>query len=144
VAPVTVFTAGAGAERAGLTVSSVLVSPGEPPELVAIIDPLSDLHRLAEESGRLLVHVLRVGEEKTASFFAGLYPVDPFAELGHSDTAYGPRLDGAGVVVAARFSSSQPAGFENLLRAEIDSIELPPGSESPLSWYRGRYRRLES
>ncbi len=40
---VSLWTAGAGRARAGLTVSSLLVLPGEPPRVLGLIDPDSDL-----------------------------------------------------------------------------------------------------
>ena len=43
-APVTVLTAGAEPDRAGLTVSSVLVLDGDPGIVLAVVDPLSELH----------------------------------------------------------------------------------------------------
>ncbi len=144
LAPVTVWTAATGEDRAGLTVSSLVVAEGEPAQLFALVDPLSELHRLAAESGRVLVHVLGAGEEKVAAFFAGRYPVDPFEELAFEPDEYGPRLAGERTTVRARFASSEPAGFQNLLRATVDSVLLATGGEDPLAWYRGGFRRLSS
>ncbi|HYF71787.1 MAG TPA: flavin reductase, partial [Nocardioides sp.] len=41
---VSLVTAGAGRERAGLTVSSLLVANGDPAQVVMLVDPDSDLH----------------------------------------------------------------------------------------------------
>lgn len=141
VCPVSLWTAESGGERAGLTVSSLVVSEGDPAQLFGVIDPLSELHELARAAGRFLVHLLEEDDEAIGSFFAGLYPVDPFAELDFEQDPYGPRLVGDRSLVRCRFVSSEPAGYQNLVRGEIDELELT-GSPRPLAWYRGSYRHL--
>ena len=51
VAPVTVWTAGSGENRAGLTVSSCLVAEGEPAEVLGLIGDLTDLYAAILEAG---------------------------------------------------------------------------------------------
>jgi flavin reductase (DIM6/NTAB) family NADH-FMN oxidoreductase RutF len=138
---VSLWTAGAGSERAGLTVSSLLVAEGDPAEILGLVDPLSELHELAKRSGRFLVHVLEDKDDTVASFFAGRYPVDPFEELDFEQDSYGPLLAGSRTLVRCAFVSSEPVGFQNLLRGRIEAVELPEATH-PLSWYRGDYRRL--
>lgn len=142
VAPVTIWTAGAGAERAGLTVSSLLVAEGDPPLILGIIDPLSDFHRAVEESGRFIVHVLANDEERAARLFAGAYPVDPFDELAFAEDEFGPFLPGHRPTVRCRFVASETVGFQAVLRGEIASVEPSEDPGDPLAWYRGSYRSL--
>lgn len=142
VAPVTVWTAGTRGERSGLTVSSLLVAEGEPALLLGLLDPLSELHRLAAGSGRFVVHVLGEGDERTARLFAGGYPVDPFEEVTAANDAFGPLLTGTTALVRCRFLESTPAGFQSLVRGEIISSELSASPAPPLVWYRGAFRHL--
>ncbi len=141
VAPVTVWTAGAPPDRAGLTVSSALVAEGEPPEILGLLDPLSDLRRLLGDGGGFVVHVLREGDRRLAAAFAGRYPADPYEGLEVTDTPYGPVIAGPGTVISCRFNGARSVGYGELVTGSIEAIELGPG-ESPLAYYRGRFRAL--
>ena len=138
----TVFTSGQNDEKAGLTISSLVIAEGEPAVLLAVVDPLSRLQEQAIETGRLVVHVLGADEARIAGLFAGNYPGDPFEATEYEESEYGPVLVGDRSVVRCRYLSSEPLGFQGLLRAEIRSIELADDRHDPLVWYRGRYRRL--
>ena len=147
VAPVTIWTAasaepGGRPERAGLTISSLLVAEGDPAAILAVVDPLSELHELAQSSGQLVVHVLGGGDEPLARLFAGAYPVDPFDEVAWAPDDFGPVLEGDRHVIRCRFSGSETSGFQALVRAEIVSAELSPAATEPLAWYHGSYRTL--
>jgi flavin reductase (DIM6/NTAB) family NADH-FMN oxidoreductase RutF len=140
VAPVTVWTAGSAPQRAGLTVSSVLVAEGDPAVVLGLIDSLSDFYDLALERGRFVVHVLGAGDQRLAGVFAGTYPGDPFDEVVTVDGEFGPVVAGARHVVACEFLGSTDVGFQALVCGRIQSIEL--SDSSPLVRYRGQYRRL--
>lgn len=139
LAPVTVWTASHDGERAGLTVSSVTLAEGEPALLLAVIDPLSSLHEVASTSGRALVHVLNSDDERLGRLFAGHYPTDPFTEIASAATEHGPRLEGERTVVAVSGFSSEEAGFQSLVRVQIDSVDFARHHAPPLGWYRGGY-----
>lgn len=141
LSPVTVWTAGRGEERAGLTVSSLVVVEGEPAAVLAVLDPLSRLHEVSTATGRALVHVLAPGDEHLARLFAGLYPTDPFDEVTVTDTGHGPRLEGVGTLAALSEISSRPAGYQAVVHGRVDSIELA-SHPRPLGWYRGNFAPL--
>src|SRR5262245_56452901 len=74
-AAVTLWTAvGAEGRPAGLTVSSTLVVDGDPPRLLGVIDPESDLWAALTSTGQFLVTPLRSGDRRLADRFAGLMP----------------------------------------------------------------------
>lgn len=142
VAPVTVWSVGGGGRRVGLTVSSVLVAEGEPPWIVGLLDPLSELRQAAEEIGRFTVHVLGEGDRRLAAAFAGVYPVDPFEGLEVSDTDFGPRigdLAGQRTVVSCRYEKAEQTGYFDLVSAVIEGIDLAHDASPPLAYYRGSY-----
>jgi hypothetical protein len=93
-ATVTLWTAGAGAERAGLTVSSYLVAAGEPSRVVALLHPESDLLERLEEEGTAVVALLGWRQRDVADVFAGVRPAPggPFRSGSWEQTAWGPRL----------------------------------------------------
>lgn len=140
VGPVTVWTAGTGTNRAGLTVSAVLVAEGDPAVLVGFIDPLSDLYDMVLERGRFLVHVLGTGDQRLAGMFAGSYPADPFAEVVTVEGIFGPVISGTRHLVGCELLGAEDVGFQALVRGRIESIELL--GSSPLVRYRGQYRKL--
>lgn len=142
-APVTVWTAGAGAEATGLTVSSVMVAEGEPARVLGLLGDLTDVWERLRETGRFVVHVLGRGDRPLADRFAGLVPIvgGVFAGLDVADSAHGPVLRGIGTRAACRFEDATPVGYGLLVRGVIDDVVLD--GEEPLVYVRGGYRRLE-
>lgn len=142
-APVTIWTAGGPEAAVGLTVSSVVVAEGDPARLLGVVDPLSDLGQGLATTGRFLVHVLGEEDRRLAVRFAGGYPGDPFDGLEVSESPHGPRLAGRRTVVACSAPDWQELGYQALVVATVDSIDL--GEDAPpLLHYRGRYGALRT
>jgi len=142
VAPVTVWTAGAGAHKAGLTVSSLLVAEGDPAEVLGLLDPLSELFDVIAERARFVVHVLDAGDQRLAGMFAGAYPVDPFEEVETTDEEFGPVIAGARHTLGCRLVGSEEVGFQMLVRGAVEALEIVDDTGPPLIRYRGGYRKL--
>jgi hypothetical protein len=96
--PVTLWTAGDGESRAGLTVSSLLVADGDPGVVVGILDPLSDLWDALRDSGRAVVTILDWADRRLADAFGYVAPAPggPFTLADWTDTEWGPRLSTIG------------------------------------------------
>jgi len=142
VASVTVWTAGSGDRRAGLTVSSLLVAEGNPAEVVGLLDPLSELFDVLVEQGGFVVHVLDAADQRLAGMFAGAYPVDPFEEVDTVDGEFGPVISGTRHTLGCRLGGSEELGFQMLVRGRIEALEIVEEAGQPLVRYRGRYRKL--
>lgn len=146
-ATVTLWTAGAGAERAGLTVSSYLVAAGEPSRVVALLHPESDLLERLEEEGTAVVALLGWRQRDVADVFAGVRPAPggPFRSGSWEQTAWGPRLldvpTWAGVRLDA--AATRDAGWSRLVEAVVEHVELGDDAE-PLVHRRGRYQRPDA
>jgi flavin reductase (DIM6/NTAB) family NADH-FMN oxidoreductase RutF len=151
---VSLWTTGAGAERAGLTVSSVLVAPGEPGRVLGLLDPDSELVDALGGTGTAVVQLLQWRHRDIADAFAGVAPAPggPFRLAEWEQTAWGPLLMGvtawAGVRVGGR---SREVGWSVLVEAEVEHVGLAespadaddPGPDrlAPLVHRRGRYVR---
>jgi 3-hydroxy-9,10-secoandrosta-1,3,5(10)-triene-9,17-dione monooxygenase reductase component len=122
-------------------VSSVLVAEGEPPEVLGLLDPLSELRDLLERQGRFVVHVLDDGDRRLASSFAGRYPADPYEGLEVRDTGYGPAIAGARTLISCRLTGVQSVGYHHLVTGAVAGIDIGE-TGSPLGYYRGRFRTL--
>lgn len=139
-APVTVWTAyGADQEQAGLTVSSVLVAEGEPPLVVGLVDPLSDLWDAVRRGGRFVVHVLTGEHTRMAEAFALRFPGDPFNGETVVKTPWGPALATVATRASCTLLDASDAGYHRLVRAGVDGIELDERTVRPLVYYRGTY-----
>ncbi|MBA4608815.1 flavin reductase [Aeromicrobium sp. Marseille-Q0843] len=94
-APVTSVAAGAGRDRVGLTVSSVLLADGEPARIELLVDPDSDLGESLDVGSRAAASVLQPGDDYLAEVFAGLAPAPGgmFTVGRWTDSAWGPRLE---------------------------------------------------
>lgn len=128
---------------AGLTVSSTVVSGGEPGRLLGVLDDESDLWAAASTAGRFAVAPLAAPHKQLADRFAGILPAPGglFRGEGWTDTPYGPVPSDVGTWVGCRLDGAREFGWGLLVEATIETIEVGP-DESPLIHFRGRYREL--
>lgn len=138
---VTLWTTGSGSSRVGLTVSSLMVAHGEPPHVLALLDPDSDLVAGLQETGTSVVQLLEWQHRDLADAFAGVAPAPGgvFTLGTWADTEWGPRLEGASAWVGVRLKDARDVGWSLLVDTEVEHVEL--GEESrPLVHRRGRYQ----
>ena len=142
-APVTILTAGAGPARTGLTVSSLVVAEGEPPVAYCLLGSEGDLFDAITDSGRFVVHVCTEDDRATADVFAGIRPSPGglFAGRDVEVSDYGPRLIEFGTYATCSLVDVREESYSALVRATIDTI-VTDDIETPLAYYRGRYRTL--
>ncbi|MEO7449330.1 MAG: flavin reductase family protein [Humibacillus sp.] len=145
-ATVSLWTAGAGVERAGLTVSSYLVASGDPGRIVALLHPESDLLDRLEDTGAAVVALLEWRHRDLADAFAGVMPAPggPFRLGEFEQTHWGPRLVTASTWAGVRLdaASRRDVGWSVLLEADIEHVSVGTGPEpDPLVHRRGRYQR---
>lgn len=140
---VTLWTAGAGADRAGLTVSSVMVAGGSPGRVLALLDPDADLTVQLEESGAALLHVLDARHRELADAFAGVTPAPGGAfRLGEFvDTGEGPRLAGVGALAVLRLEDARDVGWSRIVTCAVEDVSFEDVPGDPLVHHRGRYLR---
>ncbi|UAL30970.1 flavin reductase family protein [Nocardioides rotundus] len=142
---VTLWTTGEGRERAGLTVSSLLVALGEPAYLLGLVDPDSELADALDEGSRCVVQLLEWRHRGLAEQFAGMMPAPGgvFAAAAWEDIEAGPRLADSATWAACTVTGLRTIGWSLEVQARIDRIELGTDDE-PLGHRRGRYVRLGS
>lgn len=141
-APVTVWAAGADAQRRGLTVSSILLAAGDPDRVVGLIDPESAFWESAPTTWT--VNVLGAEHEFLADAFAGTAPAPggPFTLGEWSDSEWGPVLAGSAGWIGVRLEATEPrsVGWARLVEGIVESVTVE--SAEPLVHLRGRYRDL--
>jgi flavin reductase (DIM6/NTAB) family NADH-FMN oxidoreductase RutF len=139
---VTLLTAGEGVDRAGLTVTSLMVAAGEPPYVLALVDPDSDLADAVEESGRAVLHLLSWRHRDLAEAFAGLAPAPGglFSQAEFVVTEWGPRLVDAPGWAALEVEATRDVGWSRELMLRLADVEVGEDDE-PLFHRRGRYQR---
>lgn len=137
---VTLWTAGAGRARAGLTVSSVMVAGGEPSRVLALLDPDSDLAETLASTGRSVVHLLRWADRDLAEMFAGTAPAPGgrFAQAAFVDTEWGPRLAGVETWAGVSLEDAREVGWSTLVTAVVDAVTVGV-EDDPLVHRRGRF-----
>lgn len=139
-APVTLWASGAGAGRAGLTVSSLLVVLGEPAHLIGLVDPDTDLAGVLEPGARFTVSVLGPAQRRVVEVFAGLGPSPggPFAVAEFADTEWGPRPAASGTWAGARVVDVRPLGWSLEVTGVLEHVAL--GDDEGLVHLRGGLR----
>lgn len=142
---VTLWTAGVGdapQDRAGLTVSSIMVAGGESARVLALLDPDADLTERLRDTGRAVVHLLGWEHRDLADAFAGVAPAPggPFRMADFEDTDHGPRLVSAPAWAGVTLESSVEVGWSTLVTCVLDDVTIGEDVE-PLVHRRGRYQR---
>ncbi len=142
-APVTVWAAGEGSQRRGLTVSSMLIANGEPSHVLGLVDPDSDFWASAPTS--VVVNILGPDHRYLADAFAGTAPAagGPFTLGTWRETEWGPALDDSAGWIGIRLMEQEPrtVGWGLLIDGVVDHVEL--GATDALVHLRGRYRTHE-
>jgi flavin reductase (DIM6/NTAB) family NADH-FMN oxidoreductase RutF len=135
---------GAAADRAGLTVSSVMVAHGDPAHVLGLLDPDSDLAAAVARTGTAVVNLLQWEHRDLADAFAGVAPAPggPFRMGSWQDTDWGPVLAGVSGWAGVRLDTATPAqvGWSLLLDGVVEHVDLDEET-APLVHRRGRYVR---
>ncbi len=142
---VTLWTAGSGADRAGLTVSSLVVALGRPAHVVGLLDPDADLTEALRDTGRAVVQVLSWADRSLAEVFAAQAPLPggPFRAVEWEETPWGPRLATAGTWLGAELVEERELGWSAQVTCRIAHVEVaddPPSGA--LGHRRGRWLPL--
>jgi len=139
---VTLWTSGSDQDRAGLTVSSLMVAGGEPARILGLLDPDSDLAEALQRTGRAVVHLLGWRHRDLADAFAGVAPAPGGAfRLAEFEAGeWGPLLADAPAWAAVSLESEQDVGWSSLVTCAVDDVHL--GEDTPpLVHRRGHYLR---
>ena len=140
---VTLWTAGDEDDRAGLTVSSLMVANGEPARVLALVDPDSDLVDALDRTGRAVVQLLAWQHRGLADAFAGTAPAPggPFRTGDFEQTGWGPRLLGADTWAGVVLESTATVGWSSLVTCVVEQVFVGDDDAPPLVHRRGRYVR---
>jgi len=143
-AGVTLWTSGAEASRAGLTVTSLMVALGPTPGLLALLDPDSDLLAELRASGRAVVQLLTWRDRQLAEAFAGTAPAPggPFRQAEFAASPYGPLLVGATAYAFVRLTGEREVGWSVEVEVTLDAVEVGDEGDPPLLHRRGRFHPL--
>ena len=139
---VTLWTAGEGRDRAGLTVTSLMVALGPTPSVLALLDPDSDLLAELRDTGRAVVQLLTWDDRQLAEAFAGSAPAPggPFRQAEFVATPYGPLLGTATTHASVSAVGEREVGWSVEVEVSLDEIVVGDDDE-PLRHHRGRFRR---
>ena len=144
---VSLWTTGTdGSARTGLTISSVIVAHGDPPHVLGLVDPDSDLAVEVADGGTAVVQLLQWQHRDLADAFAGVSPAPggAFRMASWDDSRWGPVLRGVSAWAGVRFGgpgSARQVGWSLLLDGVVEHVELAEET-APLVHRRGRYVRL--
>lgn len=140
VAPVTIVTAGAPADRTGLTVSSIIVAEGDPSRIYFLCGTGTDLWEAILATGGFVVHILERSARDLSDRFAGTRPSPGglFAGLEVEATRQGPVIASIRTRARCTLGSYEEAGIYVLVEGIVDEIELHDLTE-PLQYFRGGY-----
>jgi 3-hydroxy-9,10-secoandrosta-1,3,5(10)-triene-9,17-dione monooxygenase reductase component len=138
--PVTIWTAyEEEGLPTGLTMSSVLVSEGDPPTVLGLVAPDSAFWDAVRVSKRFVVHVLDSAHSRIADQFALRYPGDPFEGLRTLSSEYGPVVSDLKTRAVSSLMGYIESGSSLLIRGSLEEVELDPNPTQPLVHFRGRY-----
>ncbi len=137
---VAVVTVGAGGQRLGLTVGSLVGLSLEPPLIAVAISRQAAMHELLREAGGFAVSILAAGQERLADHFArGVPPIAMWDGIATEPGEFGaPLLAGAQGWLECRLFDELPVGTHTLFVGEVLRVRL--GEDAPaLLRARGDY-----
>lgn len=140
---VTVLAAGREPDRAGLTVSSLVVADGDPAVVLVLVDEESALWPVLQRSGTAAMSLLGWEHRTVADVFAGTAPSPGgvFRTGTWSDGEWGPVLAGSlGWAGCRQVGEARPVGWSLLVELTVEHVELGADAD-PLLHHRGRYLR---
>jgi len=142
-APVTVITGGDADDRTGMTVSSIMVSEGDPGKVHFLAAPTADLSEVVARTGRFVVHILEAEHRAMSETFAERRPSPGglFAGVDFEESEWGPVLVDVPNRAYCSAATSIAQGYSLLITADIDRIETA-ALDDPLVYYRGGYRQI--
>ena len=142
---VSLVTSGVGADRVGLTVSSLMVAGGEPASVLFLVDPDSELGEQLEVGSRAVVQLLAWQHRDLAEAFAGTSPAPggPFRTGSFVDSGWGPRLVDATAWASVTVAELREVGWSLEVSATIDEVDLG-FDDGALLHRRGRWARASS
>ena len=120
---VTLWTAGSGTDRAGLTVTSLMVAAGEPARAARPGRPrLRPRRRGRARPGAAVVQLLSWRDRDLAEAFAGTAPAPGgvFRQAEFEQTPWGPRLAHATTWAGVRLESATDVGWSRLLTCTVE------------------------
>lgn len=143
---VTLWTAGSpagdDADRAGLTITSMMVALGPTPTGLALVDPDSDLLAVLRDTRRGVVQLLSWPDRRLAEAFAGTAPAPggPFRQAAFTATPYGPRLASATTWADVALAGEREVGWSVEVSVTLDRVVVGEQPD-PLLHRRGRFQR---
>ncbi|TWH01353.1 flavin reductase (DIM6/NTAB) family NADH-FMN oxidoreductase RutF [Nocardioides sp. J9] len=142
---VTLWTSGDDVERAGLTVTSLMVALGPEPTVLALLDPDSDLLEVLRETGTAVVQLLSWPDRQLAEAFAGTAPAPggPFRQSAFVDTDHGPRLASSATWAGVRLAGEREVGWSVEVAAVLEHVEVGE-TDDPLLHRRGRFHHHQA
>lgn len=143
-APVTVWTTfNEKGESVGLTVSSVVITDGDPPNVIGIMSPLTDFWEAMKSTGRFVLHVLPAGDRIRAEQFAGRgLRSDSLFDSTTITSDWGPILASLATYACCSVNGFVETGDSLVLRGVMDEIHIGGDLPSPLVHYHGQYFTL--
>jgi flavin reductase (DIM6/NTAB) family NADH-FMN oxidoreductase RutF len=133
-------------ERAGLTVTSLMLAHGEPAHVLALLDPDSDLLEALRASGLGVVQLLSWDQRALAEAFAGTAPAPggAFRQAEFVDTTHGPRLADASAYAEVTLVEEREVGWSALVTCRVDRAVVGEEDRPGLGHRRGRFFPLGS
>lgn len=140
---VTLWTAGDEHDRAGLTVTSLMVALGPEPSVLALLDPDSDLLDALRSTGQGVVQLLTWADRQLAESFAGTAPAPggPFRQAAFVAERHGPRLASATTWAGVRLAGEREVGWSVEVSAVLEQVVVGD-EDDPLLHRRGRFLRV--
>jgi len=144
---VSIITSGRGADRAGLTATSVSSLSVEPASLIVCINRSSSMIPVLRASGSFGVNILAAGHRDLADRFAGRHGVSGAARYAGADwielVTGAPLLADALAAIDCKVDSVIDWNTHALVIGRVEAVRLHDGPQALVYW-RGAYVDLSA
>ena len=142
---VTVITVKSGDIIHGMTASAFSSLSLEPPLVLVCVGQKQGSHKLMKDSGRFVVNLLAEDQHTLSDYFAKPRPEGKaqFEAVPHSFNEHGePYLTGVLATMDCKVHAITEGGDHDIFIGHLTRIDVNERVESPLIYYKGKYRKL--
>jgi len=144
IAGVTIITTGTGANRRGLTATSVTSLTLEPPTLIACVNRASSAHSVIHECGFFAVNLLAVDQVELAKRFATPATAEERFRAGTWETLKtgAPILAGSAASFDCEMHAAHAVSTHTIFIGRVVAIHTSPDA-SPLAYSSAQWGRFQ-
>lgn len=128
----------------GMTVSAFSSVSADPPLVLVCCNRESETTSFVRQSGKFTINLLSSEQEALSSRFAFDKVADRFSGIPHQTNEYGALFPKSLAALSCSVRMAYEEGSHTVFVASVDDLIVQNGTGTPLMYFDGAYRTLQS